>query len=320
MTLYLLAIFFLLFTIQTTSQPYGELAQTLVSNNYAKLCSEIPSLNNSTLPTNVKTLRKAILGARNMLDIFVLAYPNKTDNKKFADLWAKIRQDMDGGYEVIGAFQDLPHSGANYTEADVIRLREPCILWKATFLANSKKWNYFEYLRNPSLRTLYHRPSVPGFFWKLSGVLPDLRYSGPQNIARLAQGIILVAQSKYNNLLTLQNITESKNQHHFHDFRKLTRGILAIETDFETTIFNVSNCEHFLASVSCMKGVYDNLGDLNDLYVKYEYYLSKGNVPAAEEAKTEVIQKWDDIVVWMKDNDIGEKIQCLLDTVTENKK
>ncbi|GFH07273.1 oxidoreductase [Haematococcus lacustris] len=51
-----------------------------------------------------------LIGREQGLDIFSWVYPNTTTQ------WEAVRRDLDAGYEVLGDFQDLDHSGVNYTQ------------------------------------------------------------------------------------------------------------------------------------------------------------------------------------------------------------
>jgi len=270
----------------------------------------LPALDETTKPSSVKNLRKAILGTRNMLDVFVYAYPNSTGSKK-KDLWHTLRNELDSGYELIGTFQDLDHSNVSYSQQDVIRLRTPCIIWIKNFYKSAEKHNYRDYIRNPSCHTLYHRPSLAGFFWKLTSVVPSLLLSGPQNIGLLLRSLLAVARTTYDRVLTLQNITDPNNQHHFHAFRKLNRGIISLENDFGHKVFVPEKCENFAHAGDVVQEIYDEIGKLNDYYVSYEYYESNGELDKAETAKQQAEQKWEEIVAWMKIQNVPEMFECL---------
>lgn len=54
---------------------FGELAEDIIPGNYTAVLKYMPSLNETTLPQNVATLRKALLYLRDLLDVFVWVYP-----------------------------------------------------------------------------------------------------------------------------------------------------------------------------------------------------------------------------------------------------
>src|SRR6185312_11052426 len=82
-------------------------------------------------------------------------------------------------YTVIGNFQDLNHSGVNYTIQELDERRNIClavsnlrtrpqsqrssliwhIQWLNTFLENAVEFNYAVYVASPSLTSFYTRPS-----------------------------------------------------------------------------------------------------------------------------------------------------------------
>ena len=62
------------------------------------------------------------------------------------DIWAEIRGLLDVGYEELGNFQDLAHSGVHYSEADVAERRAPVLRWYAAWLSASRRSNFTNYL------------------------------------------------------------------------------------------------------------------------------------------------------------------------------
>ena len=62
------------------------------------------------------------------------------------DIWAEIRGLLDVGYEELGNFQDLAHSGVHYSEADVAERRAPVLRWYAAWLSAAHRSNFTNYL------------------------------------------------------------------------------------------------------------------------------------------------------------------------------
>jgi len=219
-------------------------------------------------------------------------------------LWSNIRKDLDSGYELVGAFQDLDHSGIDYTELDVIPLRTPCLEWKKTFLVNQQKQKYLDYLRNPSYLKLYPRDTVPTYFWNVAGAAPSLKYSGPENIALLFRNLLLADRKIYNtSILLLTNVTDTVNQTIFHSFRKLQRAILSIDEEFRN-IIKILNQNEYDEVIYTIKQVYTKLGNLHDMLVKYEYYVRREEVKKAERQREDVDTEWVNTLDWMKERDL----------------
>ena len=74
----------------------------------------LATLSYAMLPDDVHSARKHTLTLRDLLDIYSPVFPNSS--KAGDDLWGQLRGFMDIGYTLLGDFQDLAHSGVNYTE------------------------------------------------------------------------------------------------------------------------------------------------------------------------------------------------------------
>jgi len=289
-------------------QPYGALAQKKIVAAFDVMFSDLPNLTNETDPDSVKPIRKNILYTRNLLDIFVYAYPEHPK-----DWWNAIRDQLDEGYEVIGYFHDLSGSEVDYTPEELEELRAPCIEWKNKFLAKATKDNYLNYLRNPSYLKLYQRDHVPGFFWKEAGITPNLKYSGIENIALLTENLLLNLQDRLNGLLVLGDVTIRENQKYFHDFRKSCRGLIYLQDTFK--IYDESACKNATVAQESIQRIYDDLGDLNDLYLKYEFDLRKGDDSKAIEDKDAVDKQWNEITGWLTNDRFADQLSCLISTL-----
>jgi hypothetical protein len=74
----------------------------------------LATLSNATLPDDVRSARKHTLTLRDLLDVYSPVFSNSSTAGD--DLWGQLRGFMDIGYTLLGDFQDLAHSGVNYTE------------------------------------------------------------------------------------------------------------------------------------------------------------------------------------------------------------
>ena len=95
-------------------------------------------------PNDVRTARKLTLRLRNLLDVFSPVFPpdsGATHDDGLAlrwrdgDMWMRARDLLDRGYEALGVFQDLEHSGVAYTRADVEARRRTVLDWYADWRA-----------------------------------------------------------------------------------------------------------------------------------------------------------------------------------------
>ncbi len=82
---------------------YGELAAHFIAPLYHELIVDLSAIGPDTLPHETKQIRKNIGALREYIDVFVFAYPDARGR----DPWEDVREELDEGYETIGAFKDL---------------------------------------------------------------------------------------------------------------------------------------------------------------------------------------------------------------------
>jgi len=161
------------------------------------------------------------------------------------------------------------------------------------------KDDYYSYLRNPAYLKLYNRPtsSLPAL-WKDANSEPSLKYTGLDNIRRLSAGLLFNLRGELAALLQLTDVSSSDNQYYFHHFRKMTRSVLYLTDTFD--IFDTKVCSNYSEAITTLEKSYDKLGDVNDVYNQYDYYLNKGDDGKANAAKEELKTEWADFVTWTK--------------------
>jgi CHAD domain-containing protein len=275
---------------------------------FEKMFKNLPDLTDDIDPDSAKPIRKNILYTRNLMDIFVYAYPPSPK-----DWWKTIRKQLDTGYETIGYFHDLSGSEVDYTPEELDELRAPCIEWKNTFLKKASKDDYLSYLRNPSYLKIFEREKVPGFFWKEAEIKPNLKYSGIENIAILTDQLLQNLLDRLDGLLALRDVTTRDNQEIFHDFRKSCRGLIYLQDTF--SVYEESYCKNATVAEESIERIYDDLGDLNDLYLKYQFEIRKGDDSKAIAVKDEVDKKWTEITGWLENDRFADQISCLRSTL-----
>lgn len=131
------------------SQPsYWNLAGVATAAEFQSAVDKLDVLTPQTGPDSVKSLRISILRARDCLDTFSFAYPYSAPgavartrkeglvSRPDLDVWYELRLDLDTGYEFIGSFQDLDHSGVDFNDKDLKERRAKCLEWKDGFLSN----------------------------------------------------------------------------------------------------------------------------------------------------------------------------------------
>jgi len=308
----LLYFYFCFFAVVSHCDTFGQLASQYVPNSFNESVFFLRNLTSNSLPNEVRPLRKALLITRNFLDIFVFSYPI-ISSKNRTDVWHDIRKDFDSGYTLIGDFQDLAHMGVNYTEDELIKRRDKCLDWKFSFLTNSFDEHYASFLNMSDPNRFFNRSDdeLSSFFWGGVPVRPSGKLSGYQNLALLTSALYNVSVDRYIVVITLKHAYEDHPQ--FHAFRKVTRGILSLMSEFpeifqSLTLFQDEKFEHRSGDIDnsgqdivskyfpiidskwkqrnwhcnvtdggdVLQQVYDTFGDINDILNALEYYEKNG--------------------------------------------
>jgi len=290
---------------------YAALGNDSIPENYFSLLEELPSLNSSTQPWEVHTLRKNIGYFRDLLDMFVYAFNNCTGDS-CTDLWGKLRKDVNDGYTLIGNYQDLNHSGVNYTNAQRIQLLDVCLSWLDNFTKDMKTYDYASVVWTADPNAMFVRPKskLSPYFWGQVVPIPDLAITGLQNLAILEYALSLESVLNYTTVMTLPEVYTTQNHSIFHGYRKLSRSILSIAT---YSVFDKLSCtENALAIVLDM---YNNFGNLNDEVTAYQIYKENGEQEEEQEEKVIVIAGWAQLQKWMDSISWLQQMECLMISV-----
>lgn len=233
---------------------YGELAAESVIGQWNKAMYLLSSLDMANArPDGVKDLRVSLLAARELIDMFIFAYPNATCQpsasllhiesatdaarrllvgKKHKEMILVIRSELDAGYETLGNFQDLAHSLVAYNESDVIEARAACLAWRSSFIDKMLLDGFLGHLSTPSTEVLYYRKQsdLSPLFWGSKGApTPSLSLSGLANLALMTASMLQRAIEDLPTVLSLETVHAPKQNHEtFHNYRKLIRSLLAV--------------------------------------------------------------------------------------------
>jgi len=288
---------------------YGDLAMKLCFPSFQKALSLLPVLKNGTMPGDVHTMRKALLAARNLFDIFVYAYPIVPLNK--SELFQVLYTDVSDGYVWIGHFQDLEN--VNYTKQDYDTLLGRCLVWKANFLNDITKYKYNDYIKSPEKNAIVMRPKseLSILFWGRVPEVPQANLSGQQNVALLGGAIIKEAMDSYDHMIHLQEIWLKKYHTQFHDYRKLLRSIEYVAGTFPK-MFGKENVTQDMAVVDKAYGLF---GKLNDVIGQYTYFLDHNQTGEANATKAQIIVMWGALKAWLTDVKFRDMLQLLYNAV-----
>jgi len=285
----------------------------LMQQPFATFQQELSSLDETTPPTSVKALRSALGSMRDILDVFVYAYPPKFstgDDKSKGDAWVKVRECVDDGYTEIGDFKDLADSGVNYTQKQEDKRRNVCLDWKADYVSHAQEYN--SYILNASVTQLYNRDKsvLSPYFWANTPYKPSLKLTGVQNVALLAKGLVSEAIDGMSEWENLTDITGSKKQLKFHDYRKLIRGTYAVATFTSDVYITNPNCS-ISRSQQTVNTFYSMIGKVHDNIVAYDYNKENDHSKKAKASKKLVESMWESLKGWVTSNNPSGSLTCL---------
>lgn len=309
-------------------QTYGALASATTPAALRQILDGVPTiedgaasigeLGEDTLPQDVKAIRKELVRVRDLVDIFSYAYPEQIPVEAEAlgdDLWRVLRDDLDEGYELMGAYKDLADGQVleegeepTFEEAELVELRTPLLEWARGFEARGEL--YLPYLQAASETEIHDRKNrhMSRFFWVAIDKKPKLDLSGIDNIARLDRELAEASLEELEAINDLKNIVkEEEDEERFHDYRKLLRTVEKVATYFPEIWNGELDHTPFLQVVA---DNVDLLGDINDLLIG----IDKLEDDARDQRADEVDDMWD---AFRKDTDELEDaldvIQGLLD-------
>jgi hypothetical protein len=286
---------------------YGALAAAKVPPSFDKVVTGLAVIDGNVMPPEPKAVRKQIAEVRDYIDLFAYAYTTK-----HGDPWADIRDDLDTGYETIGAFKDLfdrqgiaDPAMAVYDPAELAARRAEVIAWTTPFLAVASDDR--AYLAAPSQTKLYVRDHdhLSQFFWGATKLEPSTSRSGLKNMAKLTRELLSLASGDYGNVLDLRDIHKPANQVKFHDFRKRIRSIARMPGYFPAIVETDAD---ITAEMAVIADAVDRYGTLNDLITRYAHDPSG-------DLKDQIASDWKDLRDWQKQNDFGTVLDTVHDAI-----
>jgi len=254
------------------------------------------TLNYSSLPDDVHGARKNTLTLRDQLDIYSPVFPNTSATGE--DLWASLRAYMDDGYTLLGEFQDLAHSGVNYTQDDLDERRGKVLEWYAQWMAANASSDFATYINKAPFRAgdhTYSHTDESSFFWKHKLNRPtSSSVSGISAVRMLVLAQLDHIDAADAAIVQVRSILDDEAHEQFHDFRKSCRAV-----NDETSVFATdpvplfSNTTGVQDALALLEDLYDQYGDVNDLWNKYAYYRDRHDGYNEEAARKDVEAAWD---------------------------
>jgi hypothetical protein len=286
---------------------YGALAQAKVMPSFNKTVTGLSVMTATVMPPDAKAIRKQIAETRDYVDLFVYAYSDK-----HGDAWLGIRDELDAGYETIGAFKDLfdrqgitDPAMAVYDPAELAATRDAALAWTTDFRSHITVDK--AYLSTPSQAKLYSRDrsDLSQFFWGATKLEPSLSNSGLKNMAKLTRDLLDKASGDYDAVLDLREIYKPSNQEKFHDFRKRIRSISRMPGYFPEIV----DTSHAIGDeLPILTDGVDRYGTLNDKITRYAHDPSK-------DLADEITADWKALRDWQKQNHFDDVLAELHDAI-----
>ncbi|TWW09483.1 hypothetical protein E3A20_13870, partial [Planctomyces bekefii] len=270
-----------------------------------KIVTDLGNFNEDTLPHEAKELRKTVLKLRDFIDLFAAVYPVESANK---DTWAKLRADLDQGYEKIGFFKDLFDSqgmtidAAEYDRSELEQRRKPVLKWQKKFLTAAKLAKYRSYLAHPVTDRLEIRESQAEskFYWGGANTAPESHLTAGTNLAKLLVALCEIAAVDHITLADAEKLTNPDDETIFHDFRKRARSVLKILGYFPSLL---AETEQARTSQQTLSELVLRFGEIEDLIVAYHFAKEKNKDRKARELSQEIKRKWKKLRDWQDESD-----------------
>jgi len=272
---------------------------------YQAMLPLLTQLTLGTMPANVYTVRKGLLTARDMLDVFSPVYTNNTNG---VDLWGIVRKSLDDGYTLVGNFQDLDHSHVSYTEKDLETRRNATLDWKESFVALEAKYDVVNFVSGPELM-MYTHLNESSFYWKY--VKMSMRPKGSAE-AHTALQYLLFTQintslAYYDFVYPYISVINDSIHTIFHDYRKMLRTMSDEEVALGDMLVSTTNTT-IVATFALINDARSRLGNINDEVTAYDFYMQDGKTSKAAAMKSEIDSDWEAFKTWSTMENFRQKL------------
>jgi CHAD domain-containing protein len=308
---------------------FGELAKSRTLPLFDLTRKNLDRITSTSMPhePELKALRKDMQRLRDHLDIFAFSYGGKAREK----VWTQLRNQLDEGYEELGAFKDLfdsqglalsadgkPPAETKYSDKEVKKSREKLQKWVKEFTsdANQKAWR--ELLNNPSQKIEDVEPkSLSKFFWGKVDFKPKASDSGLVTVGKLASRLAQDSEAAVKSSKKLSDLTKSKkkgelskDEEEFHDTRKRLRSTSNLLKNFSDLA--TDEIKALLVTVDSAVGKY---GDIEDDLVAYHRAIKADKQNAAAKLKNKIDDELKLLQRWQKEVDLEKVLNTLSKTV-----
>ncbi len=295
-TLFAFLFFFSPFLSAATlgSKTYGQASASLVQIQFQKAFQAAKAINENTRPHEAKEIRKMVLSAREMMDLFAYTFSSESE-------FLQIRDQLDLGYEAIGAFKDLfdlqqveAPEEAIYSEEEIHERLEPVLVWKENFLQN--RLHIQKMIRN-TIRAGsadLSRKKLSDQFWGAVKERPLAEEPAIDVFTHLLNELWHTANDEYQIVKKIKDPAQDfKRIEIYHDFRKRVRASLKIISYFQDLqdLYPAENLQ-VLASLV------EDYGKISDQIAKLEWLEERGKDKAANELRKQIRKDWRTVQSW----------------------
>lgn len=289
---------------------YSGLAKVTLGPALGDLEESIRSLGSESLPHETKDLRKKIVEVRDYLDLFSYSFSFEAPYRKQKDAWNFVRDGLDEGYWALGQFKDLfdsqelppyfPLDEIRYKNRDLLKKRRKSVLeWKDQFYSQ-----LYPILSNPRVWAddgfAFSRPDgvLSRFYWSKETVRPLARYSGLENLGRLARALLDLAGEEQVQVLKSGSLLFPDNEIIFHDFRKRVRVVIKVSEYFPDLLSSDAEAQDLKSQ---LKALVSRYGELNDRLTAYHLAEGEKKKKEAERIGEVVRIEWKTLKTWQKE-------------------
>jgi len=332
-------------TTTTTTITFQELAAAMVPTWYGQMIRQLNTvLTPSVQPSQVYTARKIILKTRDLLDVFSPAYPPSSSNNDTTtftfDLWNRIRHFVSHLYMSLGEFQDLHNAHVRYTLAEMEEKRATVLHWNEAFAGFRQEHPEISTYLVAAPSHLRYRHKESHLFWR-QGVVVDVDDDEEQlpsgsdpatpSLQKLGKKQLETASYYLRESLPLCQLCIIMNETAhaiYHNLRKELRSLTDEFDLFAWVMFPVSSpicggccCPWVdtVAAVRVLKRARKILGDINDDWTAFSFYVEKDEYPVEQERlKNRIEGGWSAFKLWVKQVDLEGVLQYLGEVMEVN--
>lgn len=260
-------------------------------------------------PGTVSQCRKTLLMTRNLLDAFSPVFFKHS-------LWTKLRKQYKKGYELVGYFQDLDHSGVDY-DGKLLQKRLKAVLdWKKGF----EEFRHFHAVR----QFVYQQASPDSctrhdsshLFWADQKTLPCGHDPAKESLQNLGTVQLTSAAHYYTTIRGYDTVLEEDKVDEFHNLRKVLRIFLDEYDLFGDVLLAPS--DGMKDQLDILNKAQKKLGHLHDVWTAYDIYVQEDSHKSKQKSLADEINAgWKDFLQWAHKNDLSGVIQSVSDLLQQ---